>query len=739
MHGGTLYLSPYVRGILENNIFENVLTKHDQTVRPRLGDVMELRGSMQFTKNTIRAQTAIKSVPIISYRASDIGSFLESDDVEVSCPVGYDVQVISTFIVLSRKRKPVETLWIHCTPCDEAMYSLTHAQVVINNLDVHRVSEAHCKRCPYGAHCHIDVKAKANFWGESHNNEVAMYLCPEEYCCQDLVCSTYDICAPHREGILCGQCEQGYSESLFSAKCIKNEECTYATTFWLVIVLYGLLYVVFFILEEEWGIFLGNFTSWLKSKMCLFMARQPGTSASDEDDVVGAYLSIFMYYIQVPNILKISILYRHNTGQHPLHELVNTVQSVFSFNTFGIHLKTCILEGVTAVFKIWIKLAFVFYLFVALVLMFLIVKPISRSINTKRKKSLFSGSSPLNAKFLAAFISLLLYTYQYLAENSFSMLKCLDITSINSSVLLIDASVVCYESWQFGVIVFVSIYVIPFGFVLTLAPNLLGRNVIGIRLFITSMFIPLFCIPIVLLRFIRYHRSIDFKQGRPASSARVLVSRLLSDPYRGDICWGICWEGVITLRRLLLILIATFTSSILLRHILLYAACQIILIIQLLLKPFRKRSCNRFEVLSLTVLTIVSVMNLVKAAYFQSGEIPDPGVEKIFEAYDWAEAVLFGMLPLVVIGIAAVCILLRILTLPLRACRMGYDQQGSPPARNNMGSFSCYNNQLSTHNRLGRVSNVDARRTHHQDHGAGMESYSVKRMSANYGLRNFKI
>ncbi len=52
--------------------------------------------------------------------------------------------------------------------------------------------------CPSGAICDEDVKVKANFWGEEHNNEIFMHICPDEYCCQHASCDALQSCAPHR-------------------------------------------------------------------------------------------------------------------------------------------------------------------------------------------------------------------------------------------------------------------------------------------------------------------------------------------------------------------------------------------------------------------------------------------------------------------------------------------------------------------------------------------------------------
>ena len=43
----------------------------------------------------------------------------------------------------------------------------------------------------------------------------------------------------------------GYSESLFSTDCIHDDDCSYASAFWVVIGLYGIIYVLLFVMEGE--------------------------------------------------------------------------------------------------------------------------------------------------------------------------------------------------------------------------------------------------------------------------------------------------------------------------------------------------------------------------------------------------------------------------------------------------------------------------------------------------------
>ena len=159
---------------------------------------------------------------------------------------------------------------------------------------------------------------------------------------------------------MCGKCEEGYSESMFSPGCIKDEECNSASWFLVVVAIYGIVYVIFFICQEEIEYFAHTFVIWAKELITRKKKNQPATDnsslsqslslstvrpikevrfASDYHDYFNhnlassqqgptlqqpkvpepdseeahdsALLQIFMYYVQVSGLLKISILYQN--------------------------------------------------------------------------------------------------------------------------------------------------------------------------------------------------------------------------------------------------------------------------------------------------------------------------------------------------------------------------------------------------------------------------------------------
>ena len=61
-------------------------------------------------------------------------------------------------------------------------------------------------------------------------------------------------------------------------------------------------------------------------------------------------------------------------------------------------------------------------------------------------------------------------------------------------------------------------------------------------------------------------------------------------------------------------------------------------------------------------------MNLMKAIYYETGEIPKEEADLIFRIYDIIENVLVSLVPLVVLGFILLALLFRILALPFDSC-----------------------------------------------------------------------
>ena len=455
----------------------------------------------------------------------------------------------------------------------------------------------------------------------------------------------------------------------------------------------------------------------------------------EEEKEPGAYLTIFMYYVQIPALLQISILY-DDGREEPLQEFQTNIASIFTFDSFGFSFNTCLFEDVTPVIKVALRSAFVAYLFAILVLLLLIGLLMrlcgygrgeeSRSSRgsprsgpeESERQGCWPTSIPVGARFIGAFIALILYTYEYISENGFNLLRCVHISSINQNVMFIDGTEECYQEWQYVVIVFVLVYVVPMFAVVSIAPVLLRERRIKVAVFVFSLIFPLILLPFLIVLFVRHRKeminhSIVENKSHKRNGAVDTVVHLIAEPYKLNKMGGFCWEGIIILRRLIIVAIATLINSVITRHILLVIACLLSMITHNRIKPFTKKSCNILESVSLSILLVISFMNLVKGVYFDSGEVPLGVADSILHVYDYIEVILVSIIPTAILLFVALCILLRVFAWPIEACqkmrRSRSDQQ------NGFGQVSAIPNHMR---------NGDARGAYFNYYNDGQNRYN---------------
>ena len=397
----------------------------------------------------------------------------------------------------------------------------------------------------------------------------------------------------------------------------------------------------------------------------------------------GAYLTIFMYFVQVPALLKIDIIYRSKSNEETqVEDVGEKASSVFNFDSLGLAFDTCLFKNITPVDKVGFNAGFILYLFGVLLALYIVTFAV-RMIGSQKFKDDGCGLTrlPFHARFIGAFVILILYTYEFLSESLFSLLNCVKIHSVGDSGewrMWLDGTVQCMQGWQYGVIAIIAVYVVPMFFIVGMAPVLLKHHKIRILIFVLSLVFPLFALPYILFLFFKLclkkpQSGDDNNNPQPVTSKRYgavnLVVHLVAEPYKIDKMHGFCWEGMIILRRLILVVIATLMRSIIAKHILLVIVCLLSMVVHIRIKPFKKSSSNFLESLSLTLLLGIAIMNLCKAVYFDSGEIPLGMADTIFRIYDVVEHVLVSLIPLALLGFVIFCLVLRLILLPFdRIC-----------------------------------------------------------------------
>ena len=116
---------------------------------------------------------------------------------------------------------------------------------------------------------------------------------------------------------------------------------------------------------------------------------------------------------------------------------------------------------------------------------------------------------------------LVLMAYQTLAQRSIRLFHCVDVKTIDQPRLFVDGDVVCYQGWQWVVLVAFLLVIFPF-------PGYL------------------YC-----------WRSKTRDQANP-SETHQKINSILESAYADHAKW---WQYIVLYRRLILVMVSTFASS----------------------------------------------------------------------------------------------------------------------------------------------------------------------------------
>jgi hypothetical protein len=109
-----------------------------------------------------------------------------------------------------------------CTPCPRGTYSFGNSNVTSDT------AATYCRACPFGAVCRGgDAVISQNMhwgWKDSEITVASRFqILRRGYGCTN--CSSMTSCDGHRDGILCGGCEAGFSLALFQTECVPSIQC----------------------------------------------------------------------------------------------------------------------------------------------------------------------------------------------------------------------------------------------------------------------------------------------------------------------------------------------------------------------------------------------------------------------------------------------------------------------------------------------------------------------------------
>ena len=597
-----------------------------------------------------------------NFRMFDIssGGYVYVDDkTTMKCSKGSKLLFENATHIIYTEEKSVScrinvtVLKYSCVSCPQGYYSLqkgTSRGLFVN-------STVECLQCPFGASCiERNIAAKPNFWGYQARNSRQQQLqfspCPEHYCkspSQDSkesreneldhsLLKECNSCHGKRNGTLCGKCAKGFTESLFSTECSKTTECN-SYWIWVMMMLLSFRLVLYLLIRSPILNFLVHQSFWYR--------RDNAHQVRQHEDSDSGYIKIIFYFYQVAG-LQIDTAMKRQLKKLPFFAFV--ISSI-NFQVSTVNNIGCPFPGLTAVTKelllsgtVLLTMANVFTVFF-----------VHLFINTLRQKD-----KPKLIHYMAVFMEVLLLGYVRLAEMSLKLMHCVSVGSKNR--LFIDGNVPCLQWWQYTLLGYIAVFVLPFTLVLYWGSSKLYTSSVKAGEFLAACVFPLPFLIYWLYRRIR-DRGGENESGSNQEVDKD-VSKILYGPFRPPDSANkgtLYWESVLIGRRLILVALHTFITDAMLRGICMTSACFMMTIHHLLKNPYKVPLANKAETLSLAVLTLITAINLPKATLFSFGiEKSTDSLEKI----KWIKVGALAFIP------AMVCLLV-IIALLSQLTRLG--------------------------------------------------------------------
>ena len=718
LQGGAYLVDRQSEAVIVDSVFTCAL----EQAHAREGDLIYSNGQLVLRRVRLTARAASCHATVLFHAGAHWSVAVH--EVTVECPAGHRVQLYNSSMYVMRddglmQFYTLDHLAYFCESCPPRQYSLDsgylhHRHVYTSDyyftmlVNGRQPSPAYsngtfvrrpitCLACPYGGRCRDNVTAVPNFWGYRHAAELRFQRCPRGYCCMSPACRRHDECAPHRAGRLCGRCVAGYSEALFSPRCVPHAECD-DTWLWPLVIGSGLLYVLFLLYEKDFRDMLFVQTTLLRNVLrrvkpvagppspadtAPSRTPQQQTAAEPEGidtqpppddgpptatpdfptDAGAGFMIILFYYFQDAQLLHLDTVFGAQLGKEKalimafLSGLLKLRINLFQFLD-----KECFVARLSPSLKLIVQVMLIPYV----LLHFAILYFLYRCCVHRRRPANASDGRVRNVflcRLASGFTLSLLFTYQKLATTTFALLNCVPIGDV--SVLFIDGTITCYAVWQYAVFCYVACSLVPFCFVLLLGPGLITDRLISLRSFFVACFVPLpFLVHWVALRLQRraWPPPDATEPQRPLAAESQSVVHILQGPFRDAVAvttaaggrrsWPTCGAGVHIGRRLVLIALSTFVNNTLFRTICMLLFCFVILLHHMHVLPYKEARVNAAASVSASALLVVGGINLLRAGFEAAEYVPLGPNRIVVQVLDEVEAVLMFWLPVSVVGVA---------------------------------------------------------------------------------------
>ena len=632
---------------LVEKIFANEIYIHDTSI------YSESTASLLLQKTLVTTDLEKGSYRLFSVTKAGVVKF--DNLTRLQCAVGSALRLdnFSHFIIWPFSNPPCKlkmtVITLSCHQCSPGLYSLKRGEVTaFQNRGDSLFHPFKCIPCPDGANCSRNIFAKPNYWGypDSNNHGKLTFVhCPSHYCTpteqQSKNLSVYNSCYGNRDGVMCGRCKEGYTETLFCKTCKQNEKCR-DRWIWFLMFIYVVVMALFLIHQPPIVQILVKNTLWFRKAHPNRMEYQPLDQRNEYDS---GYTMIVFYFYQIASYLRMESL----AVAAKKTPYVSLFVGLFNFQTRvsqgGLG---CPFPGLTVVTKellpALLVMATLFSIQVMLLLHWLFNKW------TRRPR-------PTKARYYGATLKTLLLGYATLANTSLKLLTCVPV--MGESRLYFDGNITCLTWWQNLLIIFIVAFLLPFVVVIYWGAMKLRRKLISVEQFIAACFFPLGFIFFWISQKLVHRR----RQGQVASESRQMMLKVLHDPFRPPSprqSGSLYWESVLIGRRFLLLSYQVFFPDPLLRMFCMDMTCLLVFTWHVVTKPFRDWKANIIEAVSLAALVVIATINLVKAIFTSDGMTPQGSMKRNLNILQQIEIFLLASFPLLLASLCTFAIISQV-------------------------------------------------------------------------------
>ena len=680
--GGNIY-SNYHSLTLEN---VSMRTSINASLASLQGDLITSKNYCTLKNATFEIEKAVDS-RIAALFGNSVNALTLDRKSKFICPVGSKLKVRSLKLG-PMYRNEFKMFAFYCVPCPLLFYSLNKSTLMDN-----KQNNVICQHCPPGGKCQEGViTARDNFWGilNSKTNLIVFFMLPNGYGCVGQQCQFYYSCAKNRKGTLCGECENGYSESMYSPRCIANRNCQ-IKKFWIIALVLVVFYILFFLYKEEIIFTLKTIVLSLRTPSLWYRKDEdsyhqdllsndryilrndtvdhiPENETRDEEftkeqqdqNFFAGFLKVVFYFYQIE---KLSRSYEHEIKDNVIQGLKTTISSFFNFHFLaGLGSVSCPSIHATPVTKVLTKALLLSVMFVVFALAYLINKGFHHIKRSLVKDSCIKRSEGVQfrERVLTVLFEAVLLSYALIAKTVFSLLTCVIVGNVN--VLYIQGNIICYQSYQYAMIAIGFIWVLPFCFLIFLLPTSVHRRFIGKWSIFAACLFPL---PFILYLVVKVGTGMksDYEESMVQDNVCKAILKNLTGSFKCISKHSMHWEGFLLIRRLILVSAYSFIKDPIYKSYTIQVIQILILVHHVSIQPFRSKVLNVLETISLTILVMISGMNSFTIFVYTHGIHEEGDYLLLLKVFSWIREVAILIIPAVIGCIVVVLITVKILLL----------------------------------------------------------------------------